>query len=75
MEQSTNNMDVGRCKNLECEKHKVDRCYRIISQASEYDFARICDESNDYKWFIKDKTEIMNTEDNMNTESENNNEK
>ena len=69
MEQSTNNMDVGRCKNLQCEKHNVDRCYRILSQASEYDFERICDSSNGFKLYIKDKTEIMDTE------SENNNEK
>ena len=62
MEQSANNMDVGRCKNLECEKHISDRCYRISSQASEYDFARICDSNNGFKWYIKDKTEIVNTE-------------
>ena len=71
VEQSANNMDVGRCKNLQCEKHISYRCYRIISQASEYDFARICDSSNEFKWYIKDKTEIMNTEDNTNKESEN----
>ena len=70
MEQSANNMDVGRCKNLECEKHKVDNCYRIISQASEYDFARICDSSNVFKWYIKDKTEIVNTESENNNEQE-----
>lgn len=57
------NQDVGCCKNLECEKHKSDRCYRIVSQASEYDFAKICNEENNYKWFIKNKlSESVDTE-------------
>jgi hypothetical protein len=56
MEQSMNNTDVGRCKNYECAKHISDSCYRIISQSSEYDFAKICNEENSYKWFIKNKS-------------------
>jgi len=71
VEQSVSNMDVGRCKNLECEKHKVDSCYRILSQASEYDFAKICNEGNEYMWFIKNNL-IPNN--NNNNESENTNE-
>jgi hypothetical protein len=55
MEQYVNNQNVGRCKNLECGKHISDSCYRILSQASEYDFARICNEENNYTWFIKNK--------------------
>lgn len=57
MEQSMNNQNVGRCKNLECNKHISDSCYRILSQASEYDFARICNEENNYTWFVKNKLE------------------
>lgn len=53
MEQA-NNVDVGKCINAECEIYS--QCYRSIAQSSTYDFQKICNEENLYKWFILNKT-------------------
>lgn len=46
-------MDVGRCEFKDCVQ--FTECYRSTSQSSVYDFEKICNEENNYRWFIKNK--------------------
>lgn len=51
----TQNFDVARCSNLECEK----QCYRKLEiQSTIHDLDKVCNLDNNFKWFIRYDSEL-----------------
>jgi hypothetical protein len=49
-----------KCEHTKCSK--AADCKRINGQAVVVGFKNICNEENDFKWYIKDKSKLPTTE-------------